>query len=180
MKLKMPSNWFSIPSVYNGRTSSLAVSGTHITRPYGMYPDPQTGAISFQPESKLDFELEMGVWLSTPVPRGQRLDIAKAKEHIFGFTILNDWSSRQIQNFEMPPLGCFHSKGSLTSVSPWIVPIEALEPFKCERKTPQDPLPVAHLLPQDDAALTYDIDLSVTLLRKLSTCFRYLARRAAG
>ncbi|OKP14843.1 Fumarylacetoacetase [Penicillium subrubescens] len=165
MKLKVSSNWFSIPSVYNGRTSSLAVSGTPITRPCGMYPDPQTGAISFQPESKLDFELEIGVWLSTPVLRGQRLDIAKAKEHIFGFTLLNDWSSRQIQSFEMPPLGCFHSKGSLTSVSPWIVPIEVLESVKCGRTTQQDPLPVAHLMPQDDAALTYDIDLSVTLLR---------------
>ncbi|GAB1200329.1 hypothetical protein APSETT444_009699 [Aspergillus pseudonomiae] len=166
MKIKMSSNWFSIPSVYNGRTSSLAVSGTPVTRPYGMYPDPQTGVVSFQPESKLDFELEMGVWLSTPVPRGQRLDIAKSKEHIFGFTLLNDWSSRQIQNFEMTPLGCFHSKGSLTSVSPWIVPIEALEPFKCERMVQQDPLPMPHLMPRDDAALTYDIDLSVTLLRK--------------
>lgn len=181
MKLKeMSSNWFSIPSVYNGRTSSLAVSGTPITRPYGMYPDPQTGAISFNPESKLDFELEIGVWLSTPVPRGQRLDIAKAKEHIFGFTLLNDWSARQIQGFEMPPLGCFHSKGSLTSVSPWIVPIEALEPFKCDRTIQQDPLPVAHLTPQDDAALTYDIDLSVTLLRKWSNYSRDFPGEAAG
>lgn len=181
MKLKkMSSNWFSIPSVYNGRTSSLAVSGTPITRPYGMYPDPQTGAISFQPESKLDFELEIGVWLSTPVLRGQRLDIANAKEHIFGFTLLNDWSSRQIQSFEMAPLGCFHSKGSLTSVSSWIVPIEALEPFKCERTIQQDPRPVAHLMPRDDAALTYDIDLSVTLLRKWSTRFRYFPGEAAG
>lgn len=159
-------NWFSIPSVYNGRTSSLAVSRTPITRPYGMYPDPQSGTVSFQPETKLDFELEMGVWLSTPVPRGQRLDIAKAKGHIFGFTLLNDWSSRQIQRFEMPPLGCFHSKGSLTSISPWIVPVEALEPFKCETATKQDPPPVPHLTPQGDAALTYDIDLSVKLLRE--------------
>ncbi|PWY82646.1 hypothetical protein BO83DRAFT_395721 [Aspergillus eucalypticola CBS 122712] len=166
MNLKqMASNWFFIPSVYNGRTSSLAVSGTPITRPYGMYAEPQTGAVSFQPESKLDFELEMGVWLSTPLPRGERLDIAKASEHVFGFTLLNDWSSRQIQGFEMPPLGCFHSKGSLTSISPWIVSTEALEPFKCMRTTQQDRLPVPHLRPQGDAALTYDIEVSAKLLR---------------
>lgn len=158
-------NWFTMPSVYNGRTSSLVVSGTPITRPYGMYPNPKDpNIISFNPESKLDFELEMGVWLSKPLPRGQRLNIAQAKDHIFGLSLLNDWSSRQIQLFEMPPLGPFHSKGSATTVSPWIVPIEALELAKCERKTKQDPPPPPHLTPHNEMALTFDIELTVQLL----------------
>lgn len=158
-------NWFVIPSVYNGRTSSLVVSGTPVIRPYGMYPDPNDPkTISFTPECKMDFELEMGVWLSKPVPRGRRLDIAHAEEHIFGLTLLNDWSSRQIQLFEMPPLGPFHSKGSATTVSPWVVPIEALEKAKGERKVKQEPPPAPHLTPSGELALTFNIDLSVKLI----------------
>lgn len=156
-----------MPSVYNGRTSSLTVSGTPFHRPCGVYPDPQNPqAVSFQPESHMDFELEMGVWLSNPVPRGQRLNIAHARDHIFGLTLLNDWSARDIQGFEMPPLGPFHSKGSATSVSPWIVPIEALELAQCERKTKQEPSPPPHLTWRDEASATFDIDLSVKLLSK--------------
>ncbi|QKX61163.1 uncharacterized protein TRUGW13939_08310, partial [Talaromyces rugulosus] len=159
-------NWFVIPSVYNGRTSSLVVSGTPVIRPYGMYPDPNDPkTISFSLECKMDFELEMGVWLSKPVPRGRRLDIAHAEEHIFGLTLLNDWSSRQIQLFEMPPLGPFHSKGSATTVSPWVVPIEALEKAKGERKVKQEPPPAPHLTPSGELALTFNIDLSVKLIR---------------
>jgi fumarylacetoacetase len=171
-----------MPSVYNGRTSSLVVSGTPFHRPCGMYPDdaprrsgsgsPQASVsvpISFKPESHMDYELEMAIWLSKPVPRSQRLKIANAQDHIFGLTLLNDWSARQIQRFEMPPLGPFHSKGSCTSVSPWIVPIEALqgeEVAQCSRKTKQEPPPPPHLTWQDDAAAaaTFDIDLTVKLL----------------
>ncbi|KAK7900353.1 hypothetical protein LTR67_004099 [Exophiala xenobiotica] len=130
---------------------------------------PVSVPISFKPESHMDYELEMAVWLSKPVPRGQRLKIANAQDHIFGLTLLNDWSARQIQRFEMPPLGPFHSKGSCTSVSPWIVPIEALqgeEVAQCSRKTKQEPPPPPHLTWQDDAAAaaTFDIDLTVKLL----------------
>ncbi|KAK5220718.1 hypothetical protein LTR72_007340 [Exophiala xenobiotica] len=181
--LTIQPNWYAMPSVYNGRTSSLVVSGTPFHRPCGMYPDdaprrsgsgsPQASIsvpISFKPESHMDYELEMAVWLSKPVPRGQRLQIAHAQDHIFGLTLLNDWSARQIQRFEMPPLGPFHSKGSCTSVSSWIVPIEALqgaEVAQCSRKTKQEPPPPPHLTWQDDAAAaaTFDIDLTVKLLR---------------
>ncbi|OAA68004.1 fumarylacetoacetate hydrolase [Niveomyces insectorum RCEF 264] len=163
----LPSNWAVIPSVYNGRTSSLAVSGTPVTRPWGVFAGSSPSVPTFQPEPHLDFELEMGVWLAKPVPRGQRLAIADAPRHIFGLTLLNDWSSRKIQMFEMPPLGPFHSKGSGTTISPWIVPVEALAPFQCERKVPQNPPPPPHLTPPPDsaAALTYDIHLSAKLHR---------------
>lgn len=124
----------------------------------------------------MDYELEMGVWLSKPVTKGQRLKIANAQDHIFGMTLLNDWSARQIQGFEMPPLGPFHSKGSCTSVSSWIVPIEALEAVRCERKTKQDPAPPPHLTWQEDDKATFDIDLSVTLLRKFPSRFWTVSR----
>ncbi|KAK5996297.1 Fumarylacetoacetase [Cladobotryum mycophilum] len=164
--LTLQPNWFAIPSVYNGRTSSLAVSGTPVTRPYGMQRDlHDVTSVSFRPERQMDYELEMGFWLSKPFPRGQRLKIADAKDHIFGVTLLNDWSARQIQGFEMPPLGPFHSKGSATSISPWIVPIESLEAIKCERKTKQEPSPPPHLIQLDETASTFDIDLSVKILR---------------
>ena len=166
-RANIPPNWFVIPSVYNGRTSSLVVSGSPVVRPFGMYSasaDPQ--AASFKPESKMDFELEMGVWISKPVQRGQRLDIRHAEDYIFGLTLLNDWSARQIQRFEMPPLGPFHSKGSATTTSPWIVPVEALQNFRCQRATDQQPPPPPHLTQANGAASTFDIELSVKLLRQ--------------
>lgn len=122
---------------------------------------------TFQPEAKLDFELEMGVWISQSVPRGQRLDIAQAKEHIFGMTLLNDWSSRCIQFYEIQPLGPFHSKGSLTSISPWIVPIEALEEHaSCARKVHQDPAPLLPLSwPGDTDRASWDVHVTARLVR---------------
>lgn len=165
----MPKNFFALPTAYNGRTTSLVVSGTPVTRPYGLFAENDNPSnISFKPESKMDFELEVGVWLSRPVPRGQRLDIAQAKNHIFGLTLLNDWSARSIQGFEMLPLGPFNSKSTATTVSPWIVPIEALEAVKCKRQTKQDPPPPAHLTQQviED---TFDVELSAKLISK--SCF---------
>ena len=167
-KLQMSPNWFHLPQVYNGRTSSLAVSGTPITRPCGIFPSEPGAPPTLQPEMKLDFELEMGVWISNPVPRGERLDISKAKDHIFGITLLNDWSARSIQFYEMQPLGPFHSKGSLTSISPWIVPIEALnENAACPRHSKQDPEPLPHLAwkGEEDKA-TWNINVKCVLVRE--------------
>lgn len=170
-KPKINPNWYAAPMVYNGRTSSLVVSGTPVTRPCGIFPNRSSpdgkSAPSFQPETHLDYELEMGVFLSQPVPRGQRLNLNNAKDHIFGLVMLNDWSSRDIQFFEMPPLGPFHSKGSATSVSPWIVPIEALDPVTCPRHMEQTPAPLPHLTCQDDQSATFDINVSVKIIRKL-------------
>ncbi|RDW58292.1 hypothetical protein BP5796_12222 [Coleophoma crateriformis] len=158
-------NWFALPSVYNGRTSSLVVSGTPITRPYGVIRTSESQV--FAPTAQLDFELEMGVFISNPVPRGKRLSIAESSTHIFGFVLLNDWSSRDIQAFEMPPLGPFHSKGSGTSISPWIVTLEAMEAAHCPRATLQLPKPLGHLEWQgsDDKA-TWDVKVEVKVIRK--------------
>lgn len=157
--------------VYNGRTSSLVVSDTPVTRPCGVFPtqissqEPKSKPV-FQPEIHLDFELEMGVFVSESVPHGTRLDINKAKNHIFGFVMLNDWSARNIQVFEMPPLGPFHSKGFATSISPWVVPMEALDFVTCPRNDIQEPPPPAHLYWTDDTRATFDIEVSVKVLRE--------------
>lgn len=137
---------------YNGRTSSLVVSGTSFKRPCGVFaapapplfisPSPPPSSSSspakpkprLQPEVAMDFELEMGVFLSEPVARGERLTLGgaaaadNAYDKIFGMVLLNDWSARATQIFEMgSALGPFHGKGSATSISPWIVPLEALQ-----------------------------------------------------
>ncbi|RDW57122.1 hypothetical protein BP6252_13868 [Coleophoma cylindrospora] len=161
-------NWFALPSVYNGRTSSLVVSATPITRPYGVIRTLESQV--FAPTAQLDFELEMGVFVSNPVPRGKRLSIAESSTHIFGFVLLNDWSSRDIQAFEMPPLGPFHSKGSGTSISPWIVTLEAMEAAHCPRATLQAPKPLGHLEWQgSDAKATWDVNVEVKVIRKSDT-----------
>lgn len=112
----------------------------------------------------MDFELEMGVFLSKPIPFGQRLQMTDVKDHIFGLVILNDWSARDIQNFEMPPLGPFHGKGMGTTISPWIVTIDALEAAKTAREQPQDPAPLPHLSwnghSEDE---TFDIELTASI-----------------
>lgn len=160
-------NWFIAPSVYNGRTSSLVISGTPITRPYGVIQPPSASAY-FGPTQALDFELEMGVFLSKPVARGLRVNINDAADHIFGFVMLNDWSSRDIQVFEMAPLGPFHSKGSGTSTSPWIVTPEALEVVMGPRESVQEPRPLPHLDWKDDERATFDIEVSVKIIRMRS------------
>ncbi|KAK4555026.1 hypothetical protein LTR86_007792 [Recurvomyces mirabilis] len=159
-------NWWYAPSVYNSRVSSLLPTPNDIPRPKNIY---FSAGVDSQPEygptRKLDFELEMGYYVSQPVPYGEAMSIADAREHIFGFVMLNDWSARDHQLFEMRPLGPFHSKGFGTSISNWIVPMEALEPFACEPNTKQDPAPFEHLKwpsPKDGAL---DIKLRIKLVR---------------
>jgi fumarylacetoacetase len=148
----------------------LVVSGTPVTRPVGVFPLPNSdgskASPTLQPETHLDFELEMGIFLSKPVPRGQRLRIEDAKDSIFGLVMLNDWSSRSIQFFEMAPLGPFHSKGSATSISPWIIHIEALDAVACPRHAAQEPAPLPHLNLPEAGKATFNIEISVKVLRK--------------
>jgi fumarylacetoacetase len=109
---RIPKNWFYAPSVYNSRASSVVASGTALHRPKGVFYQPGPDQVpKYGPSEALDFELEMGYFVSNPVPFGEVMDISKAKEHIFGFVLLNDWSARDLQMFEMKPLGPFHSKG---------------------------------------------------------------------
>ncbi|QIW97243.1 hypothetical protein AMS68_002761 [Peltaster fructicola] len=159
-------NWWYAPSVYNSRTSSVLPSPGDFTRPTGVSFDNGIDTTPiYGPCRKLDFELEMGYFVSKPVPYGETLSIAEAKEHIFGFVMLNDWSARDHQLFEMRPLGPFHSKGFATSISNWIVPLEALEPFSVPPNTKQDPPPFEHLTwpTWNNGAL--DIKLRVKLVR---------------
>lgn len=156
-------NWHVIPSVYNGRTSSLNVSSTLI-RPHGVIKDEASG-LSFTPTKKLDFELEMGVFISHPLESGQILDIQAVRDHIFGFVILNDWSARDIQGFEMAPLGPFHSKGFSTTISPWIITMDALESVQSPVMVHQDPAPLPHLAWKgNENEATFDIDLSARII----------------
>ncbi|KAI7715458.1 hypothetical protein KC353_g6092 [Hortaea werneckii] len=159
-------NWWYAPSVYNSRVSSVLPTPHDIPRPKNVYfsngvdSEPICG-----PTQKMDFELEMGYFVSKPVPFGESMPIADAKEHVFGFVMLNDWSARDHQLFEMRPLGPFHSKGFGTSISNWVVPMEALEEFSCPPNTKQDPAPFPHLTwpGQGDGAL--DIKLRIRLNR---------------
>lgn len=110
-------------------------------------------------------ELEMGVFISKPLSAGQILDINNAPDHIFGFVILNDWSARDIQGFEMAPLGPFHSKGFGTSISPWVVTMDALHAVESAVKVQQDPAPLPHLAWKGDGgSATFDINLSARLI----------------
>jgi len=153
-------NWLHIPIAYNGRASTVVVSGTPIIRPQGQLKPPSADAPSFGPCKRLDFELEMGVVVGGASQMGQMLTEAQASEMIFGFVLLNDWSARDIQQWEYVPLGPFQAKAFGTSISPWVVTREALEPFRVEGPT-QDPTPLPYL--QQKGANNYDLNLDVAL-----------------
>ena len=123
-------NWLHMPIGYNGRASTVVVSGTPVRRPRGQLKPPTADVPSFGPCKRLDFELEMGVVVGQPSAMGEMLTEKQAEEMIFGFVILNDWSARDIQQWEYVPLGPFQAKAFGTSISPWVVTREALEPFR--------------------------------------------------
>lgn len=160
MNAPIPPNWFVIPSVYNGRTSSLRVSGDPIRRPNGVFRGKATEEPKYQASQRFDFELEVGVFLSKDLSPGEVLDISNAPEYIFGLVLLNDWSARDIQGFEMAPLGPFHGKGAGTTISPWIVTLEALEGSRVSSTKVQDPSPLRHLAWKGDREEeTWDVEL---------------------
>lgn len=110
---QIPPNWFYTPSVYNGRASSVVPSMQEIRRPKGvLYKSGGSQEIVYGVSQQLDYELEMGCLVSNPVPFGTTMDVNNAEDHIFGFVLLNDWSARDLQAFEMKPLGPFHCKGT--------------------------------------------------------------------
>lgn len=153
-------NWLHIPIAYNGRASTVVVSGTPIIRPQGQLKPPTADAPTFGPCKRLDFELEMGVVVGGASQMGHMLTEAQATEMIFGFVLLNDWSARDIQQWEYVPLGPFQAKAFGTSISPWVVTREALEPFCVDGPT-QDPTPLPYL--QQKGANNYDLNLDVDL-----------------
>ncbi len=156
----LPPNWLHIPIGYNGRASTIVVSGTGIRRPLGQMKPHGTDHPIFGPSRRLDIELEMGAVVGTPNPMGEPVTIDEADDMIFGFVLLNDWSARDIQAWEYQPLGPFQAKVFATSISPWIVTKEALDPFRVgatERKGPLFP----YL--DDDTPRNYDIELEVRM-----------------
>ena len=153
-------NWLHMPIGYNGRASTVVVSGTPVRRPRGQLKPPTAEVPSFGPCKRLDFELEMGVVVGQPSVMGEMLTEKQAEEMIFGFVILNDWSARDIQQWEYVPLGPFQAKAFATSISPWVVTREALEPFRLHGPA-QDPKPLPYL--QQAQPNNYDMALEVGL-----------------
>ena len=160
-------NWAHMPIGYHGRASSVVVSGQRIVRPRGqlMLPDAKTPI--FGPSQAMDFELEVGFYVGPGQTLGQSVSIENAEGHIFGLSLVNDWSARDIQRWEYVPLGPFLGKSFATSVSPWIVPLQALEPFRCDGPQ-QSPPPLPYLA--SSGKNTFDIQLEVALMTgKMST-----------
>jgi fumarylacetoacetase len=153
-------NWLHMPIGYNGRASTVVVSGTKVRRPRGQLKPPSVELPSFGPCKRLDFELEMGAVVGQRSPMGEMLTEAQAEQMIFGFVLLNDWSARDIQQWEYVPLGPFQGKAFATSISPWIVTREALEPFRVHGPG-QDPAPLPYL--QQMQPNNYDLQLDVGL-----------------
>jgi fumarylacetoacetase len=172
-------NWLHMPIGYNGRASTVVVGGTKVRRPRGQLKPPNVEVPSFGPCRRLDFELEMGIIVGQPSAMGEMLTESQAEEMIFGFVLLNDWSARDIQQWEYVPLGPFQAKAFATSISPWIVTREALEPFRVPGPT-QNPAPLPYL--KQALANNYDLQLDVGLrtaqmreaMRICRTNFKYM------
>ncbi len=154
-------NWLHIPVGYHGRASSVVISGTDVRRPNGQTKPPDADQPIFGASRLMDFELEMGFFVGPGNSLGGNIPIAEAPEHIFGMVLVNDWSARDIQAWEYVPLGPFLSKNFATSISPWVVTMDALEPFRCAGPVQTDPEVFPYLKSPDDRA--YDIHLEVLL-----------------
>ena len=153
-------NWLHLPVAYHGRASSVILSGTDIVRPKGQTKTPDAPAPSFGNSKRLDFELEMGVFIGAGNNLGEAVSVNAAEDHVFGLALVNDWSARDIQTWEYQPLGPFLAKNFATSISPWIITLEALEPFRCSGPK-QDPKPLEYLRNTKDS--TFDINLGIYL-----------------
>ncbi|MGL6210780.1 MAG: fumarylacetoacetase [Paracoccaceae bacterium] len=156
----LPPNWLHIPIGYNGRASTVVVSGTAITRPNGQTKAPHAEMPSFGPSKRLDIELEMGAIVGKPSQMGHPVTVAEADTMIFGYILLNDWSARDIQAWEYQPLGPFQAKAFATTISPWIVTKAALAPFRTPTPAREKPL-LAYLT--EPGPMLYDIALTVTM-----------------
>ncbi|MBX8606095.1 fumarylacetoacetase [Pseudomonas cichorii] len=160
-------NYKYVPIAYHGRASTLCISGTPIRRPNGQTLAAGQEVPTFGPCKRLDYELEMGVWIGPGNEQGTSIAIDRANEHIAGFCLLNDWSARDIQAWEYQPLGPFLSKSFATTISPWVVTAEALAPFRGPQppRPEGDPQPLPYLLdPADQENGALDIELEILLL----------------
>jgi fumarylacetoacetase len=153
-------NWLHLPVAYHGRASSLVVSGTAIRRPRGQTKPAEVATPGFGPSQEVDFELEVGYFVGQGNRLGEPISVTDAQQHLFGLVLVNDWSARDLQRWEYVPLGPFLAKNFGTSISPWVVPMAALQPFRVAGPK-QDPPPLPYLSGGEDCA--YDIALEVKL-----------------
>src|SRR6266481_4456202 len=153
-------NWKWLPVAYHGRASSIVVSSRDVRRPSGQTKAPDAAAPAFGPTKSLDYELEMAFLIGPGNSLGVPVPIDRAADHIFGLVLMNDWSARDIQAWEYQPLGPFLAKNFATSISPWVVTLEALEPFRKPLPS-QEPEPLSYLRAKNDS--TFDIQLEAQL-----------------
>jgi fumarylacetoacetase len=168
-------NYKWVPIGYHGRASSIVVSGTEVRRPCGQTKPPDAASPSFGPSRMLDYELEMGLFIGTGNALGERIELNQAEQHIAGLCLMNDWSARDIQSWEYQPLGPFLGKSFATTISPWVVTLDVLDPYRIPvaPRHEGDPKPLPYLWSeQDQATGGFDINLEV--------CLATAKMRAAG
>jgi fumarylacetoacetase len=159
-------NYKYVPIGYHGRASSIRVSGVDVIRPSGQRKPPDADVPTYGPSQRLDYELELGIWVGQGNPLGRPIAIGEAAAHIAGLSLLNDWSARDLQAWEYQPLGPFLAKNFHTSVSPWVVTAEALAPYRVAQppRPEGDPAPLPYLLDAEDQANgALSLELEVTL-----------------
>ncbi len=157
-------NYKHLPIAYHGRASSIVVSGEDIRRPNGqLTQNPK--APCFGPSRALDYELEIGIFVGPGNSRGHAIPIGEAEQHVFGFCLVNDWSARDIQAWEYQPLGPFLSKSFVTTISPWVVPLDALSPYRAHsfQRAIEDETPLEYLRSATESTDGFDITLEVYL-----------------
>lgn len=166
-------NYKHVPIGYHGRASSIVVSGAPVKRPSGQTKADDAEAPSFGPTKMLDYEVEIGAFIGRGNSLGETISVALSREHLFGLCLVNDWSARDIQKWEYQPLGPFLAKNFATSVSPWVITMEALEPFRAPAATRADgdPAPLPYLSDEGDQgagnfAITIETYLETTKMRE--------------
>ncbi len=164
-------NWKHMPIGYNGRASSIILSGKKIVRPMGQI---QTGESPprYAPTERLDFELELGFFTGKSCPLGKTVDIKEAEDYIFGMVLVNDWSARDVQRWEYQPLGPFLAKSFATSISPWVVTLDALKPWR-KKSQQQNPKPLQYL--RTDEKWAIDLNLQIELKTKKMSKYQIIS-----
>ena len=166
-------NYKHVPIGYHGRASSLVSTGTEIARPAGQTHPSENAPPEFGPSKALDYEAEVGFFVGLPNELGRAVSIEAARQHVFGFCLVNDWSARDIQSWEYQPLGPFLAKSFATTVSPWVLTSEAVEPFRVPAffRPPGDPAPLPYLHSDQDAReggldLTIEVFIRTMIMRE--------------
>ena len=180
-------NYKHVPIGYHGRASSVRPSGMPVIRPRGQTKAPEAAGPSFGPSRRLDYELELGVWIGPGNALGRPIPIAEAPRHVAGFCLLNDWSARDLQAWEYQPLGPFLSKNFQTTISPWVVTAEAMAPFRIAQppRPEGDPRPLGYLWDDDDQghgalSVTLEVNLLTARMREEGAAPALLSRGPAS